>query len=135
MKNRKSAILGILIIGIVLTIAVFVRQNLPYSNSMLVADVRAQGQEYSTGYAYVWKVTADADNGYLWINVSGNFSTAHNCSNLSFARSLLKLDDRSTQAQMQIALSSNLAHKEIWISTRGCTDDGYPIFYRLTIIN
>jgi hypothetical protein len=83
-------------------------------------------------YAYVSKVNVGSDN-HLYINVTGNFSTIHGCTRPWYVQSQWPLSDERTKAWMQIALSSFLSKKKVYVWTAGCTSYGYPILTKLQL--
>jgi hypothetical protein len=86
-------------------------------------------------YEYVKKVTVWNDN-RLMISVAGEFSTDHGCDNRSFAASRHNFDHSQTKAMLQVALSSFLARKPVWVATSGCDSgdsSGRPILGSLRI--
>ena len=93
----------------------------------VTAAYAAHGQEY----IYVKKVNV-TDN-YLHITVPGNLDSAHGCSKPYYARSQFPLSDERTKAWMQIALTSFVAKKQVYITTSGCTSYGYPIMTGLQL--
>ena len=93
---------------------------------------RAHAVMYGQYYDYVYKISVRTDN-YLWINVIGNFSTSHGCSQPWYVRSLYDLTDARTKAWQQVAMASLLSHTKVYIETDGCTVAGYPIMIALQI--
>src|SRR2546427_12580436 len=75
--------------------------------------------EYGQGYQYVVKVNVGEDN-YLYINVKGNFSNAHGCSQPWFARSQNALGDARTQPELAVATSWFLSRRGGCGGTQGC---------------
>jgi hypothetical protein len=90
-------------------------------------------------YPYVSKVQVRSD-GYLAINVQGNFNTSHGCQERSWALSRATVADDTTKAQLSIALSSFLGRKKVYVYTHGCSretrshaDEGYPVLEGLQV--
>lgn len=92
----------------------------------------AHAVEYGQYYDYVYKVQVGNDN-YLYINVLGNFTNNHGCSQPFFARSTYLLSDNRTKAWMQLATASLLSHTRVYIQTNGCTPYGHPIMNLLQL--
>ena len=94
-------------------------------------------QDHDT-YLYVSKVAVKGDS-HLWINVKGNFSSAHHCPQHVFAVSQQPLSDDRTRAWLQIAMGSLLARTKIYIETdaTNCSaigdDVGFPIITALQV--
>ena len=87
---------------------------------------------YGQYYDYVTKINV-GDDGYLYINVSGNFSNSHGCSQPWFARSAYPLGDDHTKAWLQQATASLLSHTKVYVQTNGCTASNYPIMNLLQL--
>lgn len=134
MHKRLITLLVVLIIGTIVTLVFSALPGLRVEAATQSTQPRAyQGpNEHGALYRYVWKISVGED-GYLWFNVAGNFSAAHQCNQPYWARSEFLLNDYRSEAQMQILLSSYLANQQIYVYTRGCTDDGYPIFTKVML--
>jgi hypothetical protein len=104
---------------------------LPLAFSLVLSGV-ASAESFDKHYAYVSKVNVAEDN-FLYINVSGNFSFDHGCIHPFFARSEHSLVDEQTKAWLAIALESFRSHKQVWVVTNGCTSNGYLILTKLQI--
>jgi len=92
----------------------------------------AASQSSDAPYDHVAKVQASSDN-FLLVNVAGNFSAAHGCSQPWWARSAQTLDHSQTKAMLQISLSSLLSRKPVHVWTNGCTSYGHPILTQIQI--
>jgi len=92
--------------------------------------IRPAAADGNASYPYISKVNVGEDN-YLYLNVTGNFSTAHGCSQPWYVRSKYALSDDRTKYFLQMALASFLSHKEVYVWTVGCTSYGYPILVQL----
>ncbi len=97
---------------------------------VLGAGAVAYAAAYGAEYTYISKVNVAQDN-YLYLAVPGNFSYDHGCSKPWYVRSQHPLTDARTKAQMQVALSSFVAKKQVHVWTDGCTSYGYPIMTKL----
>ena len=64
---------------------------------------------------------ARQDDQYLWINVTGNFTTNHGCAQRWYARSKHQLADERTQVQLRMASASFLSRSAVYVWTEGCT--------------
>ena len=85
----------------------------------------------ASDYPYVTKVNVGTDN-YAYIAVRGNYANS-GCSKPWYARTSHTLTDERAKAQMQVALSSFLSKKEVYIWTNGCTSYGYPILTKIQL--
>ncbi len=92
----------------------------------------AASQSGNANYDHVAKVQASSDN-FLLVNVAGNFSSAHGCSQPWWARSAQTLGHSQTKAMLQISLSSLLARTPVHVWTNGCTSYGHPILTQIQI--
>jgi len=92
----------------------------------------AAAVDFNRTYQYVSKVNVGED-GYLYINVLGNFSTSHGCSKPYYVRSKELLSDESTKAYLQMAMASFLSQASVNVWTSGCTAYGYPVLIQLQL--
>jgi hypothetical protein len=97
------------------------------------ASAQAAGNDT---YEYVTKVTVKGD-GRVWINVKGNFSSAHGCPETGFGVTTYELSDDRTKAWLQIALASFLARSKVYVESINCSaignDVGHPVITALQI--
>src|SRR5262245_25329297 len=63
-------------------------------------------------YDYITKVYV-AEDGYLMINVKGNFSRNHGCNDHSYVKSLYQVTDARAQAWLQLATASLLSRTKV----------------------
>ena len=100
--------------------------------ALVIALSGATAHAGGSSYDYVNKVNVGSDN-YLYIAVPGNLSNTQ-CSRPYYARSLYPLSDARTKAMMQVALTSFVSKKSIYIWTNSsCTSYGYPIMSKLQL--
>jgi hypothetical protein len=88
-------------------------------------------------YEYVTKVMVKGDDDRVWINVKGQFSSAHACPDSAFGVTAYPLSDDRTKAWLQIALASFLARGKVYVESTGCStsasDAGHPVITALQI--
>lgn len=100
---------------------------------ILVTGIGSAFAFHQEGYQFIRKVQADSNNNVLGIAVTGNFSPSHGCTKPYWAFSQHSLDHPGTKAMLQIALSSFLSRKQVYITTNGCTASGYPILTNVMV--
>jgi hypothetical protein len=101
-------------------------------SGLLMAPIAQAQQPHGEYYDYVIKVNV-GDDGYLYVNVAGNFSPNHGCSQPGYVRSDYTLSDDRTRAWLQMSLASFLSKKKVYVETTGCTNYGYPIMTKLQL--
>ena len=89
------------------------------------------GSSYESEHAYINKIHVGPD-GYLYLHVPGEFPIEHGCSG-GAVRSQNRVSDDRTKAWMQMAFTSFVAKKHVFVWTEGCTVSGYPVMTQLQL--
>ena len=92
----------------------------------------AAAVDFNRTYQYVSRVNV-GDDGFLYINVLGNFAANHGCSKQSYVRSKELLADERSKAFLQMAMASFLSQAEVNVWTSGCSPNGYPVLIQLQL--